>query len=107
MGSNFFMVGILWVQFFLCSYFVGLVFFGFFLAYFVVQRFSVVCCMRKSDIKQKYVNASQTGVYSVPNRFQQLSGLFILQRYFIYLISYAIKQLSFRQIVFLVIFFLH
>ena len=93
MGSNFFMVGILWVQFFLCGYFVGLVFF-FFLAYFVVQRFSVVCCMR-SDRKQKYVNVSQTGVYSVSNRFQQLSGLFILERYFIYLISYAIKQLSF------------
>ena len=58
-SSKFFLVGILWVQFF------------FLMANFVIQRSSVAACMRKSDWRQKYRNTSQT-TYSFSNRFQQL-----------------------------------
>ena len=51
----------------------------FLVANFVIQGFSVVGCMKKSDRKQKYINASQTR-HSNPNCFQQLSVLFILER---------------------------
>ena len=63
------------------GYFVGLIFFP--VANFALQRFSVVGCMRKSERKQKFINIGQTA-YSIPNHFQQLPVLFILERYFIY-----------------------
>ena len=63
------------------GYFVGLIFF--LVANSALQRFSVVGCMRKSARKQKFINIGQTA-YSIPNHFQQLPVLFILERYFIY-----------------------
>ena len=56
-GPEFFLVSISWVQFF------------FRVANFLIQRFSVVGYMRKSDGKQKYRNAFKTR-YSTANRFQ-------------------------------------
>ena len=100
---KFFLVGISWVQIFFSWRFLGFNFFV--VANFVIQGLSVVGCMRKSERKQKYINTSQTA-YFIPNRFQQLSVLFILERYIIYEISYVITQLSFVLIVFLVISFL-
>ena len=121
-GSNFFLVGILWVQdfsswvfcglkFFSHGYFVGPKFFSqvfraetfsrgcfmgpkcflvgiswvqfFFVPNFVIQRFSVVGCMRKSHRKQKHINRFPIA-YFILSRFQQLSVLFLLERYFIY-----------------------
>ena len=41
---------------------------SFFAAYFVIQRFPVFGCMRKSDRKQKYIKRSQTA-YPIPNWF--------------------------------------
>ena len=90
-GSKIFTRGYLWArnvfswvfrgtEMFSRGYFVGR---GYFVAYFVIQRFSFDGCMRKSGRKQKYKNKTQTE-YSIPNRFQQLSVLFILGRYFIY-----------------------
>ena len=76
-GPKFFLVGISWFQNFLSWLFHGSkVFFSwlfcgsnsFFWANFVIQRFSVFGCMRKSDIK-----------YKVRSRY-----LFILERYFMY-----------------------
>ena len=46
---------------------------------FVNQRFSVVDCVRNGERKLKYTKTSQT-VYSIPNRFQQLSGLFCIKK---------------------------
>ena len=111
---KYFLVGISWVQCFLSwvfrrfkifsrECFVGQMFL--LVTNFMIQRFSIFGCMKRSDTKQKYINASQT-VYSIPNRFQQLSVLFILERYFTYQIGYAIRQLSFVLNVFLVISFL-
>ena len=79
-GFKIFLVGTLWVQKFF-SYFLGIIFFS--QANFVIQRFSVVGCVRKSDRKQKCINTSQTA-YSIQNWFQQLSVLFMLESYFIY-----------------------
>ena len=52
---------------------------GYSVANFVIQRFSVVGCMRMSDEKHKYMNTCKT-VHYIPNRFQQLSVLFMLER---------------------------
>ena len=65
---------------FSCGYFLSPIFF--LVANFTIRRFPVVGCMRKCDRKRKYVNTSQT-MYSISNRFQQLSVLFILERFFI------------------------
>ena len=56
---------------------------SFLVANFVIQRLPVVGCMRKNGRKQKYISAFPSA-YSVPNRFQQLSVFFMLERYFIY-----------------------
>ena len=80
-GSKIFLVGTLWVQKFFSWVFLGYNFFS--QANFVIQRFSVVGCVRKSDRKQKCINTSQT-TYSIQNWFQQLSILFMLESYFIY-----------------------
>ena len=116
MGPKLFLVGISWVKIFLSwvfhgskylniSFLMGIswvrdffswVFHGFnfsLMANFLIQRLSIAGCMRKSDRKRKYVKRSQT-VYFIPNRFQQLSFLFTLEKYFIFSISYAIMQLS-------------
>ena len=84
-GPKFFIVGISWVQNFSRGHFVGSKVFLVFLGYnffsranFVIQRFSVVGCVRKSDRKQKCINTSQT-TYSIQNWFQQLSVLFMLE----------------------------
>ena len=66
-GPKFFHVGISWVQIFSRGYFVDPV--VFLMANFVIQRFPVAGCMRKSDRKQKYRNKSQT-TYSYLHRFQ-------------------------------------
>ena len=114
-GLNFFLMGVSWVQNFFSwvfhgyelfsrGYFVGPKFFRvdfswvhfFIVANNVIQKFSVVCLMRKSDRKQKYINSSQA-LNSIPN---QLSVMCILERYFIYLISYAITKFSCVLIVF-------
>ena len=63
------------------GYFVAPIFFP--VANFALQRFSVVGYMRKSERKQKFINIGQTA-YSIPNHFQQLPVLFILERYLIY-----------------------
>ena len=63
-GIKSFLVVILWAQFFLL------------VANFVIQRFLAVGCMRKCDRKQKYMNTPQIA-YSILNRFQQLSVLFM------------------------------
>ena len=55
---KFFVVGISWVQF------------SFLEANFMIQRFEVVGCMRKSDRKQKCIHASQIA-HSTPNKFLQ------------------------------------
>ena len=47
-----------------------------FVANFMIQRFSVVGCMRMRGKKQTEINTFQTDHY-IPNRFQQLSVLFI------------------------------
>ena len=78
-----------WSKMFSCGYFVRpkillvavlCVQFFFRVAYFMIQRFSFVGCMRKSDRKQKYINTFQT-VSSISNRFQKLSVLLILEKY--------------------------
>ena len=70
-------LGISWVENFFSWVFRGpKVFFSwvsrgsssFFAAYFVIQRFPVFGCVRKSDRKQKYIKRSQTG-YPIPNWF--------------------------------------
>ena len=86
-----FLMGISWVRDFFSWVIHG---FNFSLMVnFLIQRLSIAGCMRKSDRKRKYVKRSQT-VYFIPNRFQQLSFLFTLEKYFIFSISYAIMQLS-------------
>lgn len=65
--------------------------------FFSSLRFPVAVCMRKYDRKQKYINSSQIP-YSIPYRLQQFLVLFMLERYFIYQISYAITQVSFLLI---------
>ena len=91
-----FLMGISWVRDFFSWLIHG---FNFSLMVnFLIQRLSIAGCMRKSDRKRRYVKRSQT-VYFIPNRFQQLSFLFTLEKCFIFSISYAIMQLS----VFLVI----
>ena len=110
-GPKFFLVGILWVKIFSHGYFVGPKFFSqvfraetfsrgcfmgprcflvgiswvhfFFVPNFVIQRFSVVGCMRRSHRKQKHINRFPIA-YFILSRFQQLSVLFLLERYFIY-----------------------
>ena len=54
MGTNFFLVGVSWVQNFFSWVFRGS---NFLVANFVIYRFSVVPCMRKSDRKKKYINS--------------------------------------------------
>ena len=85
-------VGILWVlkffswlfhgfKIFSGGYSVGLFFI--LVANSVIQRFSIVRCMRQSDRKQQYINTFRTA-HSIPDRFQQLPALFILEMYLIY-----------------------
>ena len=71
-------------------------------ANFVIQRFSVFGCVRKSDRKQKYISTSQIA-YSISNRFQQLLVVFVLRSCFIYEISYVITQLSFSIMISLLV----
>ena len=80
-----FLVATSWVHTFFWWVFRGSKFFscGYLVANFVNQGFSFAGCMRKSDRKQKYINKSHTS-HSIPNRFQQLSVLFTIERYFIY-----------------------
>ena len=71
----------------------------------ISQRFWVVNCMKEINRTQKYRNTSQTAS-SIPDRFQQFLVLFLLERYYIYQVSYAIAQLLFALIEFLVISFI-
>ena len=76
-GPRLFLECISWVQTFFSRVFRGS---NFFLrTNFVNQRFSVVDCVRNGERKLKYTKTSQT-VYSIPNRFQQLSGLFCIKK---------------------------
>ena len=98
-GLKCFLVGILWVQSFFSGVLYGSKYFprGYFVDHvvnFVIQRFSLASCMRKSEKKQKYINTSQT-MHSIPNRFEHLSVL----------LNYTVMQLSFVLIVFLAISF--
>ena len=86
-------VGISWIHIFFSWVYSWCIFFS-------SLRFPVAVCMRKYDRKQKYINSSQIP-YSIPYRLQQFLVLFMLERYFIYQISYAITQFSFLLITYL------
>ena len=79
LGVKCFHVGILWVQNFFSGVFCGSKYFSrrYFVDHvvnFVIQRFSLASCIRKSEKKEKYINTSQT-MHSIPNRFEHLSVL--------------------------------
>ena len=77
--------------------------------YSVSSKFSLVCnfvifsCWPHEEVWYRKIYWT---AYSIPNWFQQLLILFILERYFIYQITYTIAQLYSVLVVFLVIPFL-
>ena len=59
------------------GYFVGLKYFFVGISRLGFPDCNIISCQLLSDKNEKYINTSQTE-YSIPNRFQQLSILFIL-----------------------------
>ena len=96
---KFFLVGISWIQKFFSWFFVRPKFFLVSISWFKV--FDLLAAwerVRKKRSTEKR-STSQT-MQPFLKRFQQLSILFILEKYFIYQITYAITQLSFVLTVF-------